>query len=81
MPQLRLWIGLLTLGAVGAVRPVVLLHGLNSGAGAMSLTQSWIEADFPGIYVNNVEIGAWVCRLNPVITRQQTQHVLFMTCR
>jgi len=38
-------------------RPVVLMHGLMAGAEAMSHAQGWIEADFPGIYIHNVEIG------------------------
>jgi len=38
-------------------RPVVLMHGLLAGAEAMSHAEGWIKADFPGIYVNNVEIG------------------------
>ena len=36
-------------------RPVVLMHGLMATAEAMSHAQQWIEADFPGIYVKNVE--------------------------
>jgi len=38
-------------------RPVVLMHGLLASAEAMSHAQGWIEADFPGIYTHNVEIG------------------------
>jgi len=38
-------------------RPVVLMHGLLAGSEAMSHAQAWIEADFKGIYVKNVEIG------------------------
>ena len=38
-------------------RPVVLMHGLMATAPAMSHAQGWIEADYPGIYVKNVEIG------------------------
>ncbi len=38
-------------------RPVVLMHGLMSGASAMSHAQGWIAADFPGIYTVSVEIG------------------------
>jgi len=38
-------------------RPVVLMHGLLAGAEAMSHAQGWIQADFPGIYTKNVEIG------------------------
>jgi len=38
-------------------RPVVLLHGLLASAEAMSHAEKWIKADFPGIYIHNVEIG------------------------
>jgi len=38
-------------------RPVVLIHGLLAGAEAMSHSQKWIESDYPGIYIHNVEIG------------------------
>jgi len=38
-------------------RPVVLMHGLFATSEAMSHAQGWIEADFPGIHVLNVEIG------------------------
>jgi len=38
-------------------RPVVLMHGLLADAEAMSHAQGWIEADFPGIYTKNIEIG------------------------
>lgn len=41
----------------GAYRPVVLMHGLGASAESMSHAQGWIEADFPGIYTHNVEIG------------------------
>jgi len=34
-----------------------MMHGLLAGAEAMSHAQAWIQADFPGIYVKNVEIG------------------------
>jgi palmitoyl-protein thioesterase len=33
------------------------MHGLLADAEAMSHAQGWIEADFPGIYTHNVEIG------------------------
>jgi len=33
------------------------MHGLFASSEAMSHAQSWIEQDFPGIYVHNVEIG------------------------
>ena len=36
-------------------RPVVLMHGLMATASAMSHAQGWIEEDFPGVYVKNVE--------------------------
>jgi len=50
-------------------RPVVLMHGLDASAEAMSHTEGWIEADFPGIYVNNVEVGngnedSWIWSMN-----------------
>jgi len=38
-------------------RPVVLMHGLNAYATDLNETISWIENDFPGIYICNVEIG------------------------
>jgi len=38
-------------------RPVVLMHGLLASNEAMSHAQAWIEQDFPGIYVKNVEVG------------------------
>jgi len=37
--------------------PVVLMHGLLSNAADLQQLQQWLEADFPGIYVKNVEIG------------------------
>jgi palmitoyl-protein thioesterase len=37
-------------------RPVVLMHGLMATSSAMSHAQGWIEEDFPGIYVKNVEV-------------------------
>jgi palmitoyl-protein thioesterase len=41
----------------GKYRPVVLFHGLLASAEAMSHAQKWIEADFPGIYTLNCEVG------------------------
>ena len=41
--------------SAGTRRPVVLMHGLMATAEAMSHAQAWIEADFPGIHVKNVE--------------------------
>lgn len=38
-------------------RPVVLLHGLFATSEAMSHIQGWLEQDFPGIYVHNLQIG------------------------
>jgi len=42
---------------LGAMRPVVLMHGLLTGSEAMSHAAKWIATDFPGIYIKNVEIG------------------------
>lgn len=42
---------------LGTYRPVVLMHGLDASASAMSRVLQWVEADFPGIHVNNVEVG------------------------
>jgi len=33
------------------------MHGLLTGAEAMSHAAAWITADFPGMYIKNVEIG------------------------
>jgi len=56
-----IWILSLLILAAGpsdaAWRPVVLMHGLQASAEAMSHAQGWIESEFPGIYVHNVEIG------------------------
>jgi len=41
----------------GQWRPVVLMHGLVADKSVLETVQGWIQADFPGIYVNNVEIG------------------------
>jgi len=41
----------------GAWRPVVLMHGLTDEAKSMENPKKWIQADFPGIYVANIEIG------------------------
>jgi len=41
----------------GEWRPVVLMHGILGTAEGMATAQQWIEADFPGIYVHNAEIG------------------------
>jgi len=50
-------IALLHFSLAAEYRPVVLLHGLLAGSEAMDHIQSWIEQDFPGIYVKNIEIG------------------------
>lgn len=39
------------------IRPLVLMHGLMASSEAMSHLQQFAEADFPGIYVHNAEIG------------------------
>jgi len=39
------------------IRPVVLMHGLLADSGVMDDAKSWIEQDFPGIYVKNMDIG------------------------
>jgi hypothetical protein len=38
-------------------RPVVLMHGIISGADDMNEIAGWIRASYPGIYVISVEIG------------------------
>jgi len=38
-------------------RPVVLMHGLNADSTDLNETISWIQNDYPGIYIANVEIG------------------------
>jgi len=38
-------------------RPLVLMHGLMTGSEAMSHIQGWVNQDFPGMYVKNIEIG------------------------
>jgi len=38
-------------------RPVVLMHGLLASNEAMSHAANWIQQDFPGIYIANIEIG------------------------
>lgn len=38
-------------------RPLVLMHGLLANSEAMSHIAAFAQADFPGIYVKNVEIG------------------------
>jgi len=45
---------------------VVLMHGLLAGSDTMDYAKSWIEADYPGIYVKNVEIcGELTCGILP----------------
>lgn len=34
-----------------------MLHGIGSDKNSMVLAKQWIENDFPGIYVANIEIG------------------------
>jgi len=41
-------------------RPVVLMHGLLATASHMDTVQGWIESDFPGIYINNAEVGSFL---------------------
>jgi len=48
---------LLACAAHAAWRPVVLMHGLTDEAKTMENPKKWIQADFPGIYVANIEIG------------------------
>lgn len=51
-------VALFTVGTcAGAVLPVVLMHGLMSSAEGMSHIEAWLQSDFPGVYVKNVEIG------------------------
>lgn len=38
-------------------RPVVMLHGILGDKSDMILPKQWIEKDYPGIYVANIEIG------------------------
>ncbi len=38
-------------------RPVVLMHGLLGIPEAMNATQGWIQNDFPGIYILNVQVS------------------------
>lgn len=38
-------------------RPLVLMHGLLAEQEAMSHIQSWVNQEFPGMYVKNIEIG------------------------
>jgi len=38
-------------------RPVVLMHGITSGAGAMEELGGWIRSTYPGMYVVSIEIG------------------------
>jgi predicted nicotinamide N-methyase len=33
------------------------VHGLTANASKMAGAKKWIEDDYPGIYVHNVEIG------------------------
>ncbi|EGG21294.1 palmitoyl-protein thioesterase 3 [Cavenderia fasciculata] len=48
----------MVIAAVAAqYKPVVLMHGVNSGAKDMNLVKEWIQQALPGIYVVNVEIG------------------------
>lgn len=39
------------------LRPVVLMHGLNSDAGFMEGLAGWIKNDYPGIYTLSAEVG------------------------
>ena len=41
----------------GTYRPVVMLHGILGDKSDMILPKQWIEKDYPGIYVANIEIG------------------------
>lgn len=59
---LVLWFGVglgvaATASAAEQYRPVVLMHGLDASASSMSRVKEWVEADYPGIHVNNVEVG------------------------
>jgi len=56
-------------------RPVVLMHGLLSSPGALSATQRWIEDDFPGIYVLNMQIGNG--KMDSMTTEMNTQVATF----
>jgi len=38
-------------------RPVVVMHGIMAGSDSMDTLMGWLQQDFPGIYVKNVEIG------------------------
>lgn len=40
-----------------AYRPVVLMHGIMSGADDMNELAGWIRESYPGIYVVSIEIG------------------------
>lgn len=53
------WISFVGIAVHGQVswRPVVLMHGIKTSASVMDPVVSWIQADYPGIYVKNVEIG------------------------
>lgn len=39
------------------MRPTVLMHGLTASSDKLDGVKGWIEADYPGMYVKNVEIG------------------------
>jgi hypothetical protein len=59
---LVLWFGVglgvaATASAAEQYRPVVLMHGLDASASSMSRVKEWVEADYPGIHVKNVEVG------------------------
>jgi len=57
---MRLFVVLLLIVAiccVGGYRPVVIMHGIGANLSSMDSVIQWIQADYPGIYIKNVEIG------------------------
>lgn len=66
---LFLFLSLLFLSS--AYKPVVVMHGILSYASSMNGVVSWIESDYPGIYVKNIEIGnGWYDSLYMDINKQ-----------
>jgi palmitoyl-protein thioesterase len=47
----------LVLCVTATFRPVALMHGLDASSESMNGVETWVKADFPGIYTKNIEVG------------------------
>jgi palmitoyl-protein thioesterase len=58
-------------------RPCVLMHGLFATSEAMGQVKTWLEQDFPGIYVKNVEIATGKNRFDSMLIPMDEQIQIF----